>query len=72
MKPRFAPFDDRVAVVSAAVVKKVERFLFIVGEVEGLMGQYAGHSINIIQLFVQRPLFLFGGQESQTGWNECG
>ena len=70
MKPRFAPFDDRGAVVSAAVVQKVERFLFLVGEVEGLVGQYAGHSVNIIQLFARSMLFLFGGQESKAGRRE--
>ena len=71
-KPRFAPFDDRGAVVSAAVMQSVERFLFFVGEVEGLVGQYTGHSVNVIQLFARRPLFLLGGQESQAGWNERG
>ena len=71
-KLRFAPFDDRGVVVSTAVVKSVERFLFFVGEVEGPISQYAGHSINIIQLFARRSLFLFGGQESQAGRHQRG
>ena len=58
----FAPFDDLHAAVSATVVKKVERFLFIVREAEGMVSQYAGHSINIIQLFARRSLFFLGGQ----------
>ena len=70
MKLRFAPFDDLCTIVSAAVMKKIERFLLFVCEIECLMGQYAGHPINIIQLFARRPLFLFGGQESQAGWRE--
>ena len=69
VKPRFAPFDDLRA-VAAAVMEKVERFLFFVCEIECLMGQYAGHPVNIIQLFARSSLFLFGGQESQAGWNE--
>ena len=68
MKPRFAPFDDLRAVVTAAVMQNIERFLFFVGEVEGLISQYAGHPVNIIQLFARSSLFFLGGQEPEASW----
>ena len=51
-------------------MQNAERFLFLVGEVEGLMSQYAGHPVDIIELFARSPLFFLCGQESQAGLRE--
>lgn len=64
----FAPFYDLRAVVSAAIMQKVERFLFLVREVESLVSQYAGHTVDVIELFARRSLFFLGGQEPEASW----
>ena len=47
-------------------MQNVERFLFIVSEVEGSISQYARHPVDVIELFARRSLFFLGCQESEA------